>query len=137
MWFLLILPSMATAAPKPSSSSPSSDGSSSLAGLATGVVLGLAFAPQPDCRDVGVRILKRRKNHQRQMFQIDANLCAVLYDEEKCLRSGAFKSLLAGEQGTLPILTRGLRRNDAEVPHLNFMIKINFSVADCPGSLQT
>ena len=67
MWFLLILPSMATAAPKPSSSSPSSDGSSSLAGLATGFVLGLAFAPQPDCRDVGVRILKRRKTHQRQM----------------------------------------------------------------------
>ena len=38
-----------------------------------------------------------------------------MYDEEKCLRSGAFKSLLAGEQGKLPILTRGLRRNDAEV----------------------
>ena len=49
------------------------------------------------------------------LFQIDANLCAVMYDEEKCLRSGAFKSLLPGEQGKLPILTRGLRRNDAEV----------------------
>ena len=38
-----------------------------------------------------------------------------MYDEEKCLRSGAFKSLLPAEQGKLPILTRGLRRNDAEV----------------------
>merc|ERR1712172_178551 len=58
----------------------------------------MAFAPHPDCRDVG----------------IDANLCAVMYDEEKCDRSGAFKSLLPSEQGKLPILTRGLRRNDAE-----------------------
>merc|ERR1712032_668779 len=102
MWLpLLILPLMATAAPSPTSSS-SSSGGSSLAGLAAsgaaGVVLGMAFAPQPDCRDVG----------------IDANLCAVMYDEEKCLRSGAFKSLLPAEQGKLPILTRGLRRNDVE-----------------------
>merc|ERR1712037_943464 len=103
MWLqLLILPLLATAAPSPTSSSSSSSGGSSLAELAAsgaaGVVLGMAFAPQPDCRDVG----------------IDANLCAVMYDEEKCLRSGAFKSLLPGEQGKLPILTRGLRRNDAE-----------------------
>ena len=38
-----------------------------------------------------------------------------MYDEEKCLRTGAFKSLLPGEAGMLPLLTRGLRRNDAEV----------------------
>ena len=38
-----------------------------------------------------------------------------MYDEEKCLRTGAFKSLLPGEAGKLPLLTRGLRRNDAEV----------------------
>merc|ERR1711990_382933 len=99
---LLLLPLLATAAPSPTSSSSSSSGGSSLAGLAAsgaaGVVLGMAFAPQPDCRDVG----------------IDANLCAVMYDEEKCLRSGAFKSLLPAEQGKLPILTRGLRRNDVE-----------------------
>ena len=42
---------------------------------------------------------------------------------------GAFKSLLAGEQGKLPILTRGLRRNDAEVPrglkNNDFMIKMD------------
>merc|ERR1712198_816394 len=103
MLLLLLLPLLATAAPSPtSSSSSSSSGGSSLAGLAAsgvaGVVLGMALAPQPDCEYVG----------------IDANLCAVMYDEEKCLRSGAFKSLLAGEQGKLPILSRGLRRNDAE-----------------------
>ena len=38
-----------------------------------------------------------------------------MYDEEKCLRTGAFKSLLPGEAGKLPLFTRGLRRNDAEV----------------------
>ena len=58
MWLpLLILPLMVTAAPSTTSSS-SSSGGSSLAGLAAsgaaGVVLGMAFAPQPDCRDVGV-----------------------------------------------------------------------------------
>merc|ERR1711928_174608 len=106
MWRLVLILSLplmatATAAPSPTSSS-SSSGGSSLAGLAAsgaaGVVLGMAFAPVPDCRDVG----------------IDANLCAVMYDEEKCLRTGAFKSLLPGEAGKLPLLTRGLRRNDAE-----------------------
>ena len=58
-------------------------------------------------------------------FQIDANLCAVMYDEEACARSGAFKSLLAGEQGKLPILTRGLRRNDAEVSGRIFFAKFD------------
>merc|ERR1712133_325177 len=101
MWRLLLilsLPLMATAAPSPTSSSTSSSSSgSSLTGIAVsgaaGVVLGMALAPEPDCRDVG----------------IDANLCAVMYDEEKCLRTGAFKSLLPGEAGKLPLLTRGLR----------------------------
>ena len=48
-----------------------------------------------------------------------------MYDEEKCLRTGAFKSLLPGEAGKLPLLTRGLRRNDAEV--VAFDVKNLFS----------
>jgi len=63
-----------------------------------GVIVGMALAPQPDCEDIG----------------IDRAMCAVLYDEEKCARSGAFLSILPGGNGPLPILTRGLRRNDAE-----------------------
>ena len=63
MWHLVLilsLPLMATAAPSPTSSSSSSSSSgTSLTGLAVsgaaGVVLGMALAPEPDCRDVGVR----------------------------------------------------------------------------------
>merc|ERR1719285_770258 len=86
---LLLLPLLANAAPSPASGQGSSSGSSGVGGMVAagvaGTVLGMALAPSPDCEDVG----------------IDRSLCAVLYDEEKCSRSGA-------------ILTRGLRRNDVE-----------------------
>ena len=71
MWRLVLilsLPLMATAAPSPTSSSSSSSSSgSSLTGLAVsgaaGVVLGMALAPEPDCRDVGVRGQKFNSYH--------------------------------------------------------------------------
>ena len=71
MWrplLILSLPLMATAAPSPTSSSSSSSSSgSSLTGLAVsgaaGVVLGMALAPEPDCRDVGVRGKKFNSHH--------------------------------------------------------------------------
>merc|ERR1711992_368047 len=37
-----------------------------------------------------------------------------MYDEEKCKTSSSFISLKNGDQGVLPLLTRGLRRNDVE-----------------------
>merc|ERR1719430_662246 len=99
---LLLLPLLVNAAPSPASGQGSSSGSSGVGGMVAagvaGTVLGMALAPSPDCEDVG----------------IDRSLCAVLYDEEKCSRSGAFLSLTNGTQGVLPILTRGLRRNDVE-----------------------
>ena len=47
--------------------------------------------------------------------QIRDDLCAVLYDEEKCKKSEDFLELRNGDQGVLPLLTTGLRRNDVEV----------------------
>ena len=47
--------------------------------------------------------------------QIQDNLCAALYDEEKCKRSEGFLELRNGDQGVLPLITTGLRRNDVEV----------------------
>ena len=46
--------------------------------------------------------------------QISDGLCAALYDEEKCSRSADFLELRPGDQGVLPLLTTGLRRNDVE-----------------------
>ena len=51
------------------------------------------------------------------LSQIQDNLCAALYDEEKCKRSEDFLELRNGDQGVLPLLTTGLRRNDVEVIH--------------------
>ena len=47
-------------------------------------------------------------------YQIDRSLCAVLYDEENCDRSGSFLSLMPGQEGELPRLTAGTRYR----PHL-------------------
>merc|ERR1711890_19092 len=100
---LLLLPLLVTGAPSPSSSSDSSSGSST-SGLAlaaagvAGVAAGIALAPNPDCEDVG----------------IDRTMCAVLYDKERCDRSHSFLNVAPGGEGVLPILTRGLRRNDVE-----------------------
>merc|ERR1712055_115892 len=100
MFLLLLLPLLGAGAPGPSSQDSSS--SSSLPGMAAsgvaGVVLGIALGSDPDCEDVG----------------IDESLCAILYDEEKCSRTDAFLSLVPGAQGKLPLLSRGLRRNDVE-----------------------
>ena len=48
------------------------------------------------------------------LLQISDGLCAALYDEEKCSRSADFLELRPGDQGVLPLLTTGLRRNDVE-----------------------
>ena len=48
------------------------------------------------------------------VYQISDGLCAALYDEEKCSRSADFLELRPGDQGVLPLLTTGLRRNDVE-----------------------
>ena len=50
----------------------------------------------------------------KYLLQISDGLCAALYDEEKCSRSADFLELRPGDQGVLPLLTTGLRRNDVE-----------------------
>ena len=42
-------------------------------------------------------------------------MCAVLHDEENCKANADHLELYAGDQGVLPLLSRGLRRNDVEV----------------------
>jgi hypothetical protein len=51
---LLLLPLLATGAPSPSSASTTTSSTQAASGVA-GVVQGIALAPQPDCKDVGVR----------------------------------------------------------------------------------
>ena len=57
-------------------------------------------------------VMSKLKNSDHQ---IRDDLCAVLYDEDKCKRSEDFLELRSGDQGVLPLLTTGLRRNDVEV----------------------
>jgi len=77
-----------------------------------GVALaGLAVASklaEDECDDVG----------------IEDNLCAVLYDEEKCKRSASYLSLRKGDEGVLPLLTTGLRRNDVESLIVRYRCKL-------------
>ena len=42
-------------------------------------------------------------------------MCAILYDEENCKGDADLLELVSGDQGVLPLLSRGLRRNDVEV----------------------
>eukprot|EP00090_Calanus_glacialis_P026599 TRINITY_DN4184_c0_g1_i1.p1 TRINITY_DN4184_c0_g1~~TRINITY_DN4184_c0_g1_i1.p1 ORF type:complete len:166 (-),score=55.47 TRINITY_DN4184_c0_g1_i1:109-606(-) len=77
-----------------------------------GVALaGLALATklaEDECDDVG----------------IEDNLCAVLYDEEKCKRSSSYISLRNGDEGVLPLFTTGLRRNDVESLIVRYRCKL-------------
>merc|ERR1712243_401707 len=99
-----VLQTLAPPPPAPSPASSDSSSSSGSSGLAlaaagvAGVVAGLALAPNPDCEDVG----------------IDRTMCVVMYDKEKCDRTHSFLNLVPGAEGVLPLLTRGLRRNDME-----------------------
>ena len=56
--------------------------------------------------------------------QISDGLCAALYDEEKCSRSADFLELRPGDQGVLPLLTTGLRRNDVESLIVSYRCKL-------------
>merc|ERR1711902_71254 len=55
---------------------------------------------------------------------IQDNLCAALYDEEKCKRSEGFLELRNGDQGVLPLVTTGLRRNDVESLIVRYRCKL-------------
>merc|ERR1712050_27584 len=48
------------------------------------------------------------------MMEVPDSVCAVLYDEEKCKVQSDHLVLGVGDQGVLPLLSRGLRRNDVE-----------------------
>jgi len=92
--FLLLLPTLTLAVPAPAAVGPSlNQAAVGLAGLALA-----AKIAEDECDDVG----------------IEDGLCGVLYDEEKCKRSGDFLSLRPGDSGVLPLITTGLRRNDVE-----------------------
>merc|ERR1719471_2395915 len=81
------------------------------AGAAAAGLAGLALAAkiaEDECNDVG----------------ISDGLCAALYDEEKCSRSSSFLELRPGDQGVLPLLTTGLRRNDVESLIVSYRCKL-------------
>eukprot|EP00092_Neocalanus_flemingeri_P021265 GFUD01023044.1.p1 GENE.GFUD01023044.1~~GFUD01023044.1.p1 ORF type:complete len:160 (+),score=47.34 GFUD01023044.1:122-601(+) len=46
--------------------------------------------------------------------EVPDTVCAVLYDEENCKRRSDYLELVSGDEGVLPLLSRGLRRNDVE-----------------------
>eukprot|EP00091_Calanus_sinicus_P001702 TRINITY_DN11720_c0_g1_i2.p1 TRINITY_DN11720_c0_g1~~TRINITY_DN11720_c0_g1_i2.p1 ORF type:complete len:161 (-),score=64.36 TRINITY_DN11720_c0_g1_i2:73-555(-) len=46
--------------------------------------------------------------------QVPDSVCAILYDEEHCKDDADLLELVAGDQGVLPLISRGLRRNDVE-----------------------
>ena len=54
-------------------------------------------------------------------------MCGVLYDEEKCKADADYLVLGDGDQGVLPLLSRGLRRNDVEVTIMTGMIILTIS----------
>merc|ERR1712106_696471 len=55
---------------------------------------------------------------------INDNLCAVLYDEQKCKKSSSYLSLRNGDEGVLPLFTTGLRRNDVESLIVKYRCKL-------------
>merc|ERR1712227_327145 len=78
---------------------------------AVAAAAGLAVAAklaEDECDDVGIR----------------DDLCAVLYDEEKCDRSEDFLEIRNGDQGVLPLFTTGLRRNDVESLIVRYRCKL-------------
>merc|ERR1711936_426451 len=101
---LSLLSSLVSASPL--AASPSSGSAAAAAGLA-----GLAPAAkiaEDEYDDVG----------------ISDGLCASLYDEEKCSRSSSFLELRPGDQGVLPLITTGLRRNDVESLIVRYRCKL-------------
>merc|ERR1712002_523361 len=52
--------------------------------------------------------------HSCDMVEVPETVCGVLYDEEKCKADADYLVLGDGDQGVLPLLSRGLRRNDVE-----------------------
>merc|ERR1719510_1541000 len=103
---LLCLLSPCLTSPGPRPASPSSDSVVAAAGLA-GLALAAKIA-EDECDDVG----------------ISDGLCAALYDEEKCDRSADFLELRSGDEGVLPLLTTGLRRNDVESLIVRYRCKL-------------
>merc|ERR1719318_1831551 len=85
---------------------PASLSSASAAALA-GLALAAKIA-EDECDDVG----------------ISEGLCAALYDEEKCDRGASFLELRSGEEGVLPLITTGLRRNDVESLIVRYRCKL-------------
>merc|ERR1712066_901828 len=101
---LLLLPSLALALPAAGPVGPSlNQAAVGLAGLALA-----AKIAEDECDDVG----------------IEDGLCAALYDEEKCDRGASFLELRSGDEGVLPLLTTGLRRNDVESLIVRYRCKL-------------
>merc|ERR1712168_937705 len=102
---LLSVISRARASPAPL---PAGAGTAAVAAAGIGAA-GVALALSEDeCDDVG----------------ISDGLCASLYDEEKCSRSSSFLELRPGDQGVLPLITTGLRRNDVESLIVRYRCKL-------------
>ena len=112
---LVLLAASLTASPAPLPVGP--DLNSNTAAVAIAGLAVVAKIAEDECDDVGVRLYLICIFHiiSTPILQIRDDLCAVLYDEEKCKTSEDFLELRNGDQGVLPFLTTGLRRNDVEV----------------------
>jgi len=103
---LVLLAASLTASPAPLPVGP--DLNSNTAAVAIAGLAVVAKIAEDECDDVGIR----------------DDLCAVLYDEEKCKTSEDFLELRNGDQGVLPFLTTGLRRNDVESLIVRYRCKL-------------
>eukprot|EP00088_Acartia_fossae_P007883 TRINITY_DN13700_c0_g1_i1.p1 TRINITY_DN13700_c0_g1~~TRINITY_DN13700_c0_g1_i1.p1 ORF type:complete len:176 (-),score=51.09 TRINITY_DN13700_c0_g1_i1:155-682(-) len=103
--------------PAPVPVGPSLNSNAAVAALA-GIAVAAKIA-EDECDDVGIR----------------DDLCAVLYDEEKCKRSEDYLELRSGDQGVLPLLTTGLRRNDVESLIVRYRCKLE--LWDDDGGLES
>merc|ERR1712110_1282349 len=78
----------------------------------------------------GLAVAAKLSEDERDDIGIRDDLCAVLYDEEKCKKSEDFLELRNGDQGVLPLLTTGLRRNDVESLIVRYRCKLELWDSD-------
>merc|ERR1712179_557433 len=67
--------------------------------------------------------------HSCDMVEVLETVCGVLYDEEKCKADADYLVLGDGDQGVLPLLSRGLRRNDVEVAGMARVILLTITTS--------
>merc|ERR1712130_139120 len=106
LWLFCLTISCTNGSPAPLPVGPSLNSNTAAAALA-GIAVAAKLS-EDECDDVGIQ----------------DQFCAALYDEEKCKRSEDYLELRNGDQGVLPLLTTGLRRNDVESLIVRYRCKL-------------